>query len=117
MNETQNIIKLLSICRYSLHNEKAFQQDIADALKKYNIPFLREHILDKSSKPDFTLNDGIIIEAKIKGNAKKIYKQCVRYCEFESVKTLILITNRTIGFPKEIKGKSCYVINTGKAWL
>lgn len=48
---------------------------------------------------------------------KKIYKQCERYANFDQVKQLVLITNRSMGFPETINNKPCYVINIGRAWL
>lgn len=102
--------------RFPLEVEKETQAAIEQKFKESGIEYSREHKLDQSSIPDFFIN-GIAIEIKIKGNAKSIYKQCERYCQFEEVKSLILVTNRSMGFPKEINGKPCYFINLGKAWL
>jgi hypothetical protein len=59
------------------------------------------------------------IEVKLGATQKRaIYRQCVRYCSFPQViDELIMITNTSMGFPPEINGKSCYVLNLGKAWL
>lgn len=102
--------------RFPLEVEKETQAAIEQKLKDSGIEYSREHKLDQENIPDFFI-DGIAIEIKIKGNAKSIYKQCERYCQFQEVKSLILVTNRSMGFPKEINGKPCYFINLGKAWL
>ena len=102
--------------RFPLEVEKETQAAIEQKFKDNGIEYSREHKLDQNNIPDFFI-DGIAIEIKIKGNAKSIYKQCERYCQFEEVKSLILVTNRSMGFPKEINGKPCYFINLGKAWL
>lgn len=112
----QSIIKIISSHRFPLEKEKETQASIESRFVENGISYSREHILDKNNIPDFFI-DGIAIEIKIKGNAKSIYKQCERYCQFDEVKSLILATNRSMGFPKEINGKPCYFINLGKAWL
>ncbi len=116
MNSATDIITILSRRRFSLTDEKQTQSEIASVLKQNNIEFQKEFMLDKKNIPDFFI-DGIAIEVKIKGNAKSIYKQCERYCQFDEVKQLILITNRSMGFPPEINGKSCYILKLSIGWL
>jgi len=112
------IIKVLCSHRFPLIIEKETQKVIEERFLENEIPFIKEHRLDAQNIPDFFIDtEGIAIEVKVKGNAKKIYKQCERYCKFDSVKKLILVTNKSMGFPKEINGKDCYFINIGKAWL
>lgn len=110
------IIRILSSARLPLDDEKKLQLSIIELFDKYNIPYQREYILDSANVPDFFI-DGIAIEIKIKGNAKKIYKQCERYCRFDQVKQIMVVTNRSMGFPQQISGKDCYVIKLGKSWL
>jgi len=110
------ILKTLYSHRFPLVVEKETQAAIEEKFAENGVPYSREHRLDEKNIPDFFV-DGIAIEVKIKGNAKQIYKQCERYCKFDEVKKLILVTNRSMGFPKEINGKDCYFINLGKAWL
>lgn len=110
------ILKTLYSHRFPLVVEKETQAAIEVKFAENGVPYSREHRLDEKNIPDFFV-DGIAIEVKIKGNAKQIYKQCERYCKFDEVKKLILVTNRSMGFPKEIHGKDCYFINLGKAWL
>lgn len=110
------LFKILSQQRFSVQNEKETQAEIADTLHRHNIKFSREHRLNEQSIPDFFI-DGIVLEVKIKGNSKQIYRQCERYCQIEEVKSLILVTNRSMGFPKEINNKPCYILQLGKSWL
>ncbi len=110
------IVKILSSHRFPLNNEKDTQAAIEAKFQLNEINYTREHRLDPQNIPDFFI-DGIAIEIKIKGNAKKIYKQCERYCNFDSVKELILVTNRSMGFPNQINGKPCYFIKLSNAWL
>ncbi len=110
------IVNLLSKFKFPLADEKKLQSAIQSILDKNKIKYQREYRLDNRNIPDFFI-DGIAIEIKIKGGAKSIYRQCERYCSFDSVTNLILITGRSMGFPEEINGKSCYVIKLGTAWL
>jgi hypothetical protein len=110
------VYKILSSARFPLNNEKELQAAIEIRLKDNYANFNREYRFDQNNIVDFFVN-GIAIEVKISGNAKAIYKQCERYCQFDKVKSLILVTNRSMGFPKTLNGKACYVLNLGKAWL
>ena len=114
--EIADIIKLLSNKKFILNDEKELQKSIENIFISNNVSYEREYVLDKKNRPDFFI-DGIAIEIKIKGGAKAIYKQCERYCGFEKVSSLILVTGRSMGFPSDINGKDCYLINLGKAWL
>jgi hypothetical protein len=110
------VIHELSLCKFPLYNEKDLQEAIYKQLVAKRFPAVREYPLDNNNIVDIFIQ-GTAIEIKIHAPARAIYKQCARYCGFECVKCLILITNRAMGFPKEINGKPCYVLNLGKAWL
>lgn len=111
------IIILLRSIRFNLQDEKQTQAAIAQEFDKAGMTtYLREHRFDEKNVVDFFVCN-IAIEVKIKGSRREIFRQCERYCQFEEVQKLILITNRSMGFPEEINGKSCYLLNLGKAWL
>jgi hypothetical protein len=109
------IIQTIKNSKFPLHDEKELQAAINEKLNIFPGK-IREFELSKSSVVDFFIN-GIAIEVKIKQSARSIYRQCQKYCKHESVKSLILITNRTMGFPDTIEDKPCYLIILGKAWL
>lgn len=118
------MIELIKIAldgkRFDLQNEKKLQQEVADALRNGGVFFHREHKLSDKSIIDFFVpifDRGIGLELKISGSPKSIYKQLERYCEFPQVHEIVLITNKTIGLPSAINGKSTHIINLGKAWL
>lgn len=113
------INKILSGKRLNLQNEKALQVQLKEIFATHSIPFAPEYRLDKNNIVDFMFHGGIAVEVKISTSysKKNMYRQCERYMQFEEVTAIILITARSIGFPKEINGKPCYVINLGKAWL
>lgn len=105
--------------RLVLQNEKVLQAQISEIFKKSGLQFVPEHRLDEKNRVDFLVHDHVAVEVKISGTFQKmaIYRQCERYAKFDYVKSVILITGRSIGFPSDIGGKPCYVINLGKAWL
>ena len=112
----EKIINILSKQRFGLQDEKVLQRQIAEVFVSNNIHCEKEYRLDKNNIPDFFIN-GLAIEVKIKGPKKSIYKQCERYSKFDSVNNILLITNRSMGFPELLNEKPCYVLNLGRAWL
>ncbi|MDD4970829.1 MAG: hypothetical protein PHT07_15485 [Paludibacter sp.] len=110
------ILKLLTGAKFPLTNEKVLQRAIEIRFKNNFLGHHREYELDQHNIVDFFIN-GVAMEVKIKAGAKEIYRQCERYCQFDEVKSLLLVTNRAMGFPKQINGRPCYVLNLGKAWL
>lgn len=114
-----SILSILNNKRFPLHNEKSLQAAIEMELLR-NLPdwmVTREYMLDKNNTIDFLIHGDYGIEVKIKASKMAIYRQCERYCQFDKINSLFLVTNTSMGFPKEINGKDCYIINLGKAWL
>lgn len=113
------ITDILSVLRsraFSITTEKELQAEIEKAFIKEGVEFEREYRLDNKNIVDFFI-DGVAVEVKIKGAKKAVYKQCERYCSFDETKALVLVTNLTMGFPKQINGKDCYYHSLGKSWL
>jgi predicted AAA+ superfamily ATPase len=110
------LMNALSSRRFSLENEKELQRQIFEALDPI-VSIEREARLDDRSIIDFLTDDGIGIEVKIKGSAREILRQCERYAKLDQVKSLIIVTNRSMGFPASLNGKPCWVVNLGRAWL
>ncbi len=114
----QSIMMAIKGKRFNLQDEKELQVQMHGHLNTLAMPVEREYHLDVKNIPDFFFpNHGIAVEVKIKGSARQIYAQCERYAGFAEVQTIILITNRSMGFPDQIKGKSCFFIKLGNAWL
>ena len=131
---------LLKARQFPLEDEKVLQEQIFQMLEplcaNMKIGLEREKKLNKNNVIDFLLTkDRLIvglkpvihadtfpfrigIEVKLCATQRRaIYRQCVSYCSFPAIDEFILITNSSMGFPLEINGKSCYVVNLGKAWL
>ena len=110
------VLKALERHRFNVGCESTLQMQIADVFQAAGIEFEREVSLSSSDRIDFMVG-GIGIEVKISGQAKAIYRQCERYCAFDQVDTLLLVTNRAMGFPREINRKSCYMHQLGRNLL
>ena len=108
------ILEKLKGIRFDLSSEKYLQSQIREQLSDLDIK--DEYRLTPTDIVDFFI-DGLAIEVKIKGSATLIYRQCVRYMNSEKTTSLLLVTNKSMGFPEEINGKPCYVLNLGKALL
>lgn len=108
------IIKLISSYRIPYSTERICQEALDNILPKDITA--RHKRLDEKNIPDFMIG-GTAIEVKIKGSPMSIYKQCVRYLKFDEVKSLILVTGKTMGMPQEILGKPVYVISLGRLWI
>ncbi len=115
--EVKEIFTVLKNHRILLSNEKAVQSEIEELFIKKGIAHRREYILDDDNIIDFLLDSGVGIEVKIKGQKRAMYKQCLRYSQFEEIKDIILVTSASTGLPKELNGKETYILNLSKAWL
>ena len=111
------IIDMLQHRRFSLGNETLLQQEINDFFTVMNVEFKRHLYLDDKNIIDFFFYPGIGMEVKIKGSKREIYRQCERYCTFDQVKILMLVTSISMKLPREINKKPCFVFNLSKAWM
>lgn len=113
------LIEFLSRCRLSLEDEKITQHQLAERFTACELQFEKEFHLDNKNTIDFFFQEAKIgIEIKIGNHSKKqIYKQIVRYCGFESIETIILLTNKIMALPPAINNKKTVVINLGRAWI
>lgn len=113
------IIKLLHSQRVDLSSEKRAQNDIEAVLVQHGISHVREYRLSDRDILDFFLAEsGLGIEVKIKGAAKMaVFRQLERYAAHDAVRSLLLVTNLSMGLPPEIGGKPAHYASLGRAWL
>jgi hypothetical protein len=102
------IANLLGKLKLPVGNEAACQEAIADALAREGVQFVREARLGPRSRIDFLCADGVGIEVKVEGSGAAVARQLKQYELFDSVKSLILVTRRSIdprpaGFTKPIR--------------
>lgn len=120
--QLKKFIEFLKGYRLNLTDEKETQIQVESILQEKKIDHKREYRLDPHSIIDFFFPDnevfpGVGIEIKLKGGKREIYNQCVRYCNFEEVKGLVLVSNVSLGLPPEINGKPVTLYKLGIAWL
>lgn len=118
------IARLISLGRYELGNEKATQEGIWRRLfvEQTDFPGLavqRERRLGPGDIVDFFVPAaGVAVEVKLKRNSgREILRQLERYAAHDAVQALVLVTNRAMGLPPEIKGKPTWYVSLGRAWL
>ena len=109
------LIRLLSGKRMRCSTERALQDDVETVLAAAGSAFEREHYLGaRTGRIDFMVgNTGL--EIKVKGGARDIHRQCVRYCEHASVEALVLATTRAISLPT--LSKPVFILDLSRAWL
>ncbi len=111
----------LGMLRLDLSHEKAAQSELADVLVEMlpdGCMIEREYRLSARDVPDFLVDNGIVIELKVKGAARaQITKQLERYARHDRVSALILLSNVAMSLPAMIGGKPAFFASLGKAWL
>lgn len=110
------VAKAVQACSFDFSSEKKVQHELDIALKP--LGFKREYRLSKKDIIDFYHpEEKIGIEVKIKGPASAILRQCTRYCEFEEIQSLILMTSWSLGWPESINDKPTYYMSLSKLAL
>lgn len=116
MELSEKTISLLSRARLDLSSEAALKMQMRALFSKHGLLYIPEYVLDAKNRPDFFL-DGVGIEVKIRGAKMAIYRQCERYCAFDAIKELILVTGTAVGMPEKINNKPVYYVSLGIGWL
>ncbi len=111
------ILQILAGLRLPLNDEKRLQAAIEEEFQRRGVVFEREARLSAADRPDFIVQGRIVLEVKIKGQRRSIYKQVERYAQHDDVDELLLITNVPMGMPNFINGKPVLVHNLAVAWL
>ncbi|MFW6025156.1 MAG: hypothetical protein ACOCRX_02330 [Candidatus Woesearchaeota archaeon] len=117
MEET---IKALKTLRTPLITQETdLHSIIAKCLMENNIPFEKEYYLGPRSRIDFLAKKQIGIEVKKeKPNNTHLKKQIKKYCKYEIITGLIIVTPwaRHLNIPNEVNGKPIYIISLNKLW-
>lgn len=116
IEQLDQIFTLLMSHKFSLENEKDLQVEIENIFNKWGVKNQREVRLSDKDIIDFMVGD-IGLEIKLGGQAKRIYRQMQRYCAHDKIKAIVLITNKSMGLPREIDSKPTYILNLGRAHL
>ncbi|KAB7783461.1 hypothetical protein [Methylorubrum populi] len=109
------LVRLLSGKRMRCSTEQALQDDIEIVLAAAGASYTREHYLGAATgRIDFMVgNTGL--EIKVKGGARNIHRQCVRYCDHPSIDALVLATTRAVSLPH--LSKPVFILDLSRAWL
>ena len=115
--QPSELISIIRSYKIQVNNESDVQRQLDGIFANSGIEYKREFVLDKRNRIDFIIGS-IGIEVKIHGiSAKRIYDQLNRYCFFEKISSIILITSQACIMPDKINNKEIHVISLGRAWL
>src|ERR1051326_367460 len=104
----EKIFDALSRRKYDLSCEATVQRQIEEALFAGGVSHKRERWLSDRDRVDFLCEGGIALEVKLRPRqAREIHRQLLRYCQDDAVRTVVLVTARTIGLPHELNGRPC----------
>ncbi len=113
----EQLFQLIRHARVDLSNEKAAQENLAELFTQRGIEFEREVRLSNADIIDFLIGD-IGIEVKMRGARKMdVFHQLTRYAKHDRVKSLILVSNLSMGLPKQIEGKDAYFVRLSEGWM
>jgi len=113
---TKQIVDILSHKPLPLQKEAECQQAIADVLREASIPFEEQFRLDAKNRIDFLVHD-IGIEVKVKGSAATVARQLKRYEQCDQIRSLILVTRRSLNVKALPFTKPLHIIWLSKTWL
>lgn len=114
--ELEPLCRAIGAARLPLSFEKATQAALETALTDAGYQYRREVPLGGGDVVDFLVGP-IAIELKVKGHAKQIYRQLLRYASHPEVEALVLLTARAMHLPATLEGKPARIVSLGKAWL
>jgi hypothetical protein len=90
--QLRQIARQLGGLAYRYGNEIQLQDRIAGVLASSEIGFEREFVLDKTSRADFRLASGVLIEVKVDGSLGPALSQAVRYLALPGVSGVLIAT-------------------------
>ncbi|MEG1347345.1 MAG: hypothetical protein RSD49_04770 [Hafnia sp.] len=111
------LIHIIHRSKVSLTDEKMTQVQIAEIFRENEIPYVRELRLSGDDIVDFLVDDNLVVEIKLKGQKRAIYRQLKRYATHDQVHGIILLTGISMGLPEEIEGKPTYIGSLSRGWL
>lgn len=110
------LVAVLRAARLAATTEAKLQLAIAAALQDARVEFKREARLAPGERIDFLAGD-VGIEAKVRCDRRKIYRQLERYARIDDVGSLILVTGTAMGLPADIDGKPLFYVSIGRTGL
>lgn len=114
----KDIIRLIESSRFDLSNEKRVQAGIESVLSSAGFVFTREKQLSAQDIPDFFIEDGTVIECKLRPAQKmKVFKQLARYAGYDNVTSIILASNVSMTLPVLICEKPAFMASISRGWM
>ena len=108
----EQISTLLRAHRFTHTCEADLQRGVQQVLEENGIPYVREVFLSSGNRPDFLVDDSIVLELKVKGAPHSVMRQLMRYAKHGKVKTIILVTTKFAhqGMPDTLDNTPIHVV-------
>jgi hypothetical protein len=88
-----------------------------ELLQEAGISFKKEYSPAPRNRIDFLVDGGIGIEVKKgKPNRTQVCAQLERYAAFDCIRAIILVVERSVNIPREVKGKQCVLFGLNRLW-
>ncbi len=116
-HDLDKICTALASVRCDLNSEPQTHESITKALTEAGVSFKREVRQSPQDRFDFICEGGIVIEVKLDGAKRDIFRQVSRYATHDAVNAVVLATARACRLPSLINNKPARVVSLSRAWL
>lgn len=96
--------------RIAYGDEEELQSIIGGILAAEGVNFRREVRLSASERVDFLIDDGLVVEVKLKGSHYNVLRQLQRYAKHAMVEAIVLLRPSPMNVPATIEGKPCLCV-------
>ena len=116
--QVEKIIEALKEVRAPLlEEESTLHQLVAQALRDKGIAFIHEARIGTRCRIDFLVEENIGLELKKgKPNKKQLLEQLKRYVSAPEIERLMVVVERWVDLPGELKGKPVHLLSTNRLW-
>lgn len=111
------IITSVASYRYRFSSETALHDAIAEVLDTSSLAYQREFIASQRDRFDFLVDGRIVLEIKIDGSLSQVLGQVHRYCEYEYVSAVAILTTKlwANAFPANgLRGKPVSIVKLNR---
>lgn len=114
---TGRVVGVIERTRVDLACEDAAQEDLARALADLGAAVTREVSLSPRERIDIMVGPVGVEVKRATAQPRAVLRQLERYAAHDSVKALVLASNKAMNLPHSINGKPLLFASLGRAWM